>query len=187
MARRLLLFAALLLPMALVAPTAMAASPSERLREKVTLGGVFGHLEAFQAIADQNDGTRASGTPGYDRSAEYVFGKLEAAGYDVRYQEFTFKSFRVTSPTVLQQTAPGAVTYRDEVDFAIMEYSGSGDVTAPVVAVDLNLTPPRASTSACEASDFAGFAPGSIALVQRGTCTFTTKGRTRRRPGRSAS
>jgi hypothetical protein len=39
-----------------------------------------------------------------------------------------------------------------------------------VFAVDL-----ADATSGCEASDFAGFAPGSIALLARGTCTFQQK------------
>ena len=59
-----------------------------------------------------------------------------------------------------------------------MEYSGSGDVTANVEAVDLTLPPsadPNGSTSGCEASDFAGFTAGDVALVQRGTCSFGDK------------
>jgi Zn-dependent M28 family amino/carboxypeptidase len=58
-----------------------------------------------------------------------------------------------------------------------MSYSGSGDVTAELTAVDLILPPPGpgATTSGCEASDFTGFPAGSIALMQRGTCTFRAK------------
>ena len=59
-----------------------------------------------------------------------------------------------------------------------MEYSGSGDVTAAIQAVDLVLPPgadPDSSTSGCDATDFAGFTVGSIALLQRGTCFFSDK------------
>jgi Zn-dependent M28 family amino/carboxypeptidase len=56
-----------------------------------------------------------------------------------------------------------------------MQYSGSGDVTAAVTAVDLHLPSTGGSTSGCEAADFAGFPAGTIALVQRGTCTFRMK------------
>jgi Zn-dependent M28 family amino/carboxypeptidase len=59
-----------------------------------------------------------------------------------------------------------------------MDYSGSGDVTADLEAVDLVLPPGPAdntSTSGCEASDFAGFTAGNIALIQRGTCAFAVK------------
>ena len=59
--------------------------------------------------------------------------------------------------------------------FLDMTYSGSGDVTAPLAAVDINLAGDHASTSGCEADDFAGFTPGNIALLQRGTCTFRIK------------
>jgi len=59
-----------------------------------------------------------------------------------------------------------------------LTYSGSGDATAPVEAVDIQLPPgadPNTSSSGCEAEDFAGFTAGNIALVQRGTCTFFLK------------
>ncbi len=57
----------------------------------------------------------------------------------------------------------------------LMDYSGSGNVTAPVEAVDLLLPSTGGSTSGCEASDFSGFTSGNIALVQRGTCNFSDK------------
>ena len=46
--------------------------------------------------------------------------------------------------------------------------------------------PPRASTSGCEAADFAGFPAGNIALVQRGTCTFAVKALNAQAAGASA-
>ena len=47
-----------------------------------------------------------------------------------------------------------------------------------MIPVDINLAPPRASTSGCEDADFAGLdfsGPNDIALIQRGTCTFADK------------
>jgi hypothetical protein len=44
------------------------------------------HERAFQRIANDNEGTRASGTSGYDASADYVVRKLRQAGYKVRKQ-----------------------------------------------------------------------------------------------------
>ncbi len=49
-----------------------------------------------------------------------------------------------------------------------MTYSGPGDVTATVQAVDVRIPfgpTPNSNTSGCEASDFAGFTVGNIALV----------------------
>lgn len=51
-------------------------------------------------------------------------------------------------------------------------------MTGPVIPVDSALTDPAASTSGCEAVDFAGLdfsGPGDIALIQRGTCFFAVK------------
>jgi aminopeptidase S len=39
------------------------------------------HLQALQKIADDHGGNRASGTPGYDASVEYVVGVLRRAGF----------------------------------------------------------------------------------------------------------
>ena len=139
-----------------------------KLLECVTLAGVREHQAALQAIADANGGTRASGTPGYDASVQYVVDRMTAAGYSVTLNAFPFI---YVPPSTLQQIAPIAATY----ETGPFTGSGSGSVTAAVTAVDINLTPPRASTSGCEAADFAGFPPGNIALVQRGTCAFAIK------------
>ena len=101
-------------------------------------------------------------------------GLLGAAGYSVTRQNFSYEQFILNS-SAMQQTAPGQVTYAEDVDFAAMSYSGAGDVTAAVQAVDINLAGDRASTSGCEAADFAGFTPGNIALIQRGSCFFRVK------------
>jgi len=81
------------------------------------------------------------------------------------------------SASLLQQTAPGAIAYvfGPDADYIVMSGSALGDVTGPVQAVDLQLGLGNTSTSGCEAADFAGFAAGSIALIQRGVCTFEDK------------
>jgi len=138
----------------------------------------FRHVQALQDIATANGGNRAAGTPGYDRSAEYVADRLRAAGYTVRFEEFTFPFFDERSPPVLvsRPEEPDVLTPPREALRTLMS-SGSGDVTAPVQAVDLALSeePLQTSTSGCEREDFAGFTPGHIALVRRGTCPFQTK------------
>ncbi|MGH3342420.1 MAG: M28 family peptidase, partial [Carbonactinosporaceae bacterium] len=162
----------------LLAPSAQADPAkhrSDKLQKAVTLDGVKRHLRVFQAIADDNDGIRASGTPGYDMSADYVSGVMRAAGYQVTVQDFEFPFFNELSDPVLEQVSPDATTYTPPQDFATMTYSGAGDVTATVEGVDLALADPATSTSGCEAADFAGFTAGNIALVQRGTCTFAAK------------
>jgi Zn-dependent M28 family amino/carboxypeptidase len=152
-----------------------ANSNTAKLLECVTLAGVREHQAAFQAIADANGGNRFSGFGGHNASVEYVVDRLEAAGYDPEVQPFDYMAFIVLGPSALQQIAPNAVTYVEDVDFGVIDQSDPGDVTAAVTAVDLQLGLGNASTSGCEAADFAGFPQGNIALLQRGTCTFELK------------
>jgi len=160
----------------------------------VTVEGIREHQLALQQIADANGGTRAVGTPGFDASVDYIVEKATAAGYDVSLDEFTFvEEFIEGSPPVLQETAPEPQTFvpgtRPAFDGDFVTFTGTGDVTAPVQAVDLVLPPtpaPNGSTSACEAEDFAGFTPGNIALIQRGTCPYVQKAANAQEFGASA-
>lgn len=183
-ALRLLLLAVLLL-LALTAVPAAQAGPAscdtrvnnthKKLLACVTLEGVREHQAAFQAIANANGGNRFAGLPGFDASVNYVVQRMTAAGYNVSTQPFDYLAFTPLGPSTLQQTAPGSVVYVEGTDFQVMDQSDPGNVTAAVTAVDINLIPPRASTSGCEAADFASFPAGNIALIQRGTCSFQLK------------
>jgi Zn-dependent M28 family amino/carboxypeptidase len=174
--------------LALVAPAADAGgrgsgskpghaevASSKTLRQNVTVAGILAHERVFQRIANRNDGTRASGTTGYDESAAYVARRLERAGYDVSLQEFTFAFFRELEPATLAQVTPTPTEYAT----GTFDYSGSGDVTGAVVPIDVIIPPLPApgSTSGCEASDFpsASATEDQVALIQRGTCTFEQK------------
>jgi Zn-dependent M28 family amino/carboxypeptidase len=173
------------------ASPAGAAVPTDTsaLRSAVTAAGILEHQQALQAIADANGGTRLAGTPGYDQSADYVAALLEAAGYVVTRQPFDFAFFQELAPPVFERVSPNPVTYVPGDDFGTMTYSGSGDVTGTVQAVDLVLPPgatPNTSTSGCEASDFAGLTAGNVALIQRGTCTFEVKAQNAQDAGASA-
>ena len=168
---------------ALVAFTATAANAAvptdtSELRDAVTAGAIMEHLAELQEIADLNGDTRASGTVGYDLSVDYIEAQLLAAGYEVTRQDFLFNSFRELSEPVFDLVAPDQEPYEAGVDFFTAEYSGSGDVTAALQAVDLVLPPgatASTSTSGCNPEDFDDFIAGNIALVQRGTCDFSVK------------
>ncbi len=171
-----------LLAIQMTASLAWADSPtdSSALRAAVKVSNIKVHLQNLQNI-----GPRVAGSAAYDQAAAYVTNQLKAAGYVVTKQTFQFQYFHELSPSILAQVYPSSVTYAD-TDFLIMEYSGSGDVTAPVQAVDLLLPPTGGSTSGCETTDFAGFTPGNIALVQRGTCTFAQKAQNAQAAGAKA-
>ncbi len=167
----------------MTASFAWADSPtdSSALRAAVTAANIKVHLQNLQAI-----GSRVAGTPGYDQAANYVTSQLVAAGYTVTQQPFTFAFYQELTPPLLAQVAPNSVTYVQDVDYYTMDYSGSGNVTAAVQAVDLLLPPTGGSTSGCETSDFAGFTAGKIALIQRGTCTFAQKAQNAQAAGAAA-
>lgn len=129
------------------------------------------HLAAFQDFADASGGTRASGTQGYDDSADYVAGLLTEAGFDVERQVFDFDQYTELDSSLTFAGEP--------IETQTMEYSGSGTVTGTIIPVDLDLGLGNSSTSGCEASDFEGLGFTEdgleVALVQRGACAFATK------------
>lgn len=147
---------------------------SGQLRAAVTIDAVTAHLEALQEIADTQEGHRASGTAGYAASVDYVAAQLERAGYQTRRQQFSYVRPDFTRAT-LRRTLPTRTDYTVLRDHRPLASSGAGSVTAPLTPVDLTLDGDRATTSACEASDFEGFPRETIALVQRGTCSFAVK------------
>ncbi len=172
-------------------PVSAAAAPSQngcntrnnntydKLLECVRVDGVREHQAALQAIADANGGIRAAGTEGYEQSVDYVVDTMRAAGWKVTVEEFPFI---FTPPPVLRQLTPVAATY----ETGAFTGTGFGEVTGNVVPVNLQLDPPRASSSGCSTEtdlvtpkdDFAALdlsGPADIALIQRGTCSFGEK------------
>src|SRR5690242_10197915 len=105
---------------------------TSKLTKAVTVSGIVEHLRQLQVIADRHDGTRASGLPGHTASADYVASKLKKAGYTVTRQKFIFPFTRELEPATLTQLTP---TQR-EVETHTMDYSGTGDVTGPVIATN---------------------------------------------------
>ena len=163
-------------PAAAAPPAAGTACDTvEELLDCVTPAGVQEHLSEFQAIADANDGTRASGFPGYTASADYVTERLEAAGYRVTRQPFDFDYYEVVgTPTLARTSAPMAsfVYSTDGAtgDFQDMSYSGSGSVEGAIVPIDV-----ASADSGCEEGDFPVAAANQVALIKRGACDFAVK------------
>ena len=91
-------------------------------------------------------------------------------------QAFDFPFFEQLEDSVFEQTAPTPTTYVEDTDYGLMTYSGSGDVTAPVEAVDLDLgdlrPAPRvvARTPTSRASP-----PGTSRWSAAGSCPFGDK------------
>ena len=125
-------------------------------------------------------------------------GTLEAAGYEPVVQEFEWDFEETATPEfdLVAPSPPAPKVYVQstdgiEGDFATMDYSGSGEVTEPIVPTNDIVIPPgnQASTSdsGCE-EDFADADfTGAIAPIQRGTCDFIVKAMNAEAPARWAS
>jgi len=154
----------------LAEPVAGAANThSGSIDGAVTASAIFAREQVFQKLADQNNGIRAAGEPGYAAAVKYVEKSLESSGLDPREQHFSFPYFKELSPPLLAQVTPSTATY----PASTFDYSGSADVTGAVVPT----TNIDSSTSGCAVTDFppiVGTAP-QVALIKRGTCTFGDK------------
>jgi Zn-dependent M28 family amino/carboxypeptidase len=184
---RPLSWAAAVLGALLVAGSASAAPPTNTkpLRDAVTVEGIREHLSALDQIAKDNvfNGipTRATGTPGHEDSQDYVVQKMTAAGFTVTRQPFDADIFFEEGPAAFEQVLPNAIDYpRYDGQTGVWytaDFSGDGDVTAPVTVIDFAEPTTTASNSSagCEASDFPASTTGTVALIQRGSCDFGLK------------
>ncbi len=145
------------------------------LSESITAEAIAAHLVALDAIAAEHDGNRAAGTEGYEASAAYVEAKLQEAGYSTTRWPFSFDRYVQLGPPQLVTVTDPPTVYTAEADYKVANWSPSGNVSAALEAVELELGLGNQSTSGCEPEDFAGFTPGHVALIQRGNCTFASK------------
>jgi hypothetical protein len=150
-----------------------------KLVECVQTADLWQHMQAFQQIADNNPGpdghaSRNSGEPGYRASVDYVANLMRQAGYDVTIQPYTFDYFAYQGVPTMSEVSPISHSYTLVTDWNPGRSIGSA--TAAIQPVGGTVIPPvGGSTSGCTASDFSGFVAGRIALIQRGTCTFSLK------------
>ncbi|WP_306341583.1 M28 family metallopeptidase [Pilimelia anulata] len=149
----------------LAAPAAAGPPDSAALRKAVTVQNIINRLKVLDGIAKANGNTRAAGTRGYDVSVNYAELAFRQAGYRVVRQTLAFRKYQENSPSVLRRESPEPAA---AIPHHLLSYSGSGDVHAPA-------TLPAGSPLGCAATDFAAPTKGTIAIVQRGECTFALK------------
>lgn len=165
-----------LMPLLLLTACAEPADEPELpldLAAALEVDRLVAHLDALEAIADAAGGNRLYASRGYADSLDYVQTALEEAGLAVTVDPFELASFTLNDASL--HAIDGE--FATPVAFEVFTFSGTGDVTAEVVAVDVTIPPgaTNSSTSGCEAADFQGFPAGAIALIQRGTCRFSDK------------
>jgi hypothetical protein len=177
---------------ALVAPTQASAISSAQCDKQVNdtpskllpciqKNDLWGIMQDFQAIADANPGpdghpSRNSGEPGYKASADYVAAKMQAAGYSVVEQPYTFEYYAYKGIPTFSEVSPTAHNYVLSTGWGPGRSLGIANAALqPAGGIILPPTPTSSSTSGCTSSDFTGFVPGRIALIQRGGCNFGVK------------
>ncbi|MCG5212970.1 M28 family peptidase [Streptosporangium sp. KLBMP 9127] len=153
------------------AQAAESHKPADKLAKQmskaVTGERAWRHLAAISKATMANGGHRADGSPGYEKSAEYLTRRLTAAGYEVKRQEFSFLDYAIFSEAA-SVTAPEPRTLKPIIArFSIS--TPEGGLTAPVVV-------PSGKSTGCTASDYADTdVTGKIVLVDVNDCFITQK------------
>jgi hypothetical protein len=149
----------------------------ESIVDCMEISNVVSHLQVFQDIADEGDGTRYWSTISYDKSGYYIGGLLEEYGYNVTYQPLELPQFVEGKPaelSIVGKTYVNEKVVKEGGDFADFLFCGGGSVTAEVQAIDImDPIPGNTTTSGCETDDFENFVAGNIALVRYGGCGFS--------------
>lgn len=113
---------------------AQSASEADRLLNAVNTTDVLRSLRQFQEAAERNNDTRAAGTRGYDRSADYIAKLLQRRGYSVTRQTFEIAFWEETAPATFERVSPAPRTYTPD-EFGVKQFAGSGDVAANITAI----------------------------------------------------
>jgi Zn-dependent M28 family amino/carboxypeptidase len=142
-----------------------ATEYAEKFGQSIGTDAMMAHLTQLQEIADQHDGNRAMGTPGYQASVDYVVKLLQDKGFDAQTSNFEVRLPFAEKPDV---TVAGA-----EVPAVALSYTVGTEpegVSGPLVAARVEETP------GCADADYEGLpTQGAVVLVDRGSCPFGDK------------
>jgi Zn-dependent M28 family amino/carboxypeptidase len=146
-------------------PATPATDFAAALQKRVTADAMMAHLKKLQEIADDHDGNRALGTPGYDASVDYVANTLRDKGFEVQTPEFEVHLPYADEPVL---TVNGDRFAAKPLEFT--KGTPPEGVSGPLVPARVEDTP------GCTASDYDGLpVAGAVVLVDRGKCQFGVK------------
>ncbi|CAF3336383.1 unnamed protein product [Rotaria sp. Silwood2] len=138
---------------------------------QIKIDDLIYHLKQLQIIADQSNGTRAIGTPGFDGTLNYIIEQLEQhTNLIVRHEYFTLKNCAVQGTPQLQSQINGFIeNHTHLIDFAHILFTPGANFDSFVRLISIpNL--------GCEDSDWMNISvTDAIVLVKRGVCTFPDK------------
>ena len=150
------------------AAAARRGGPLDGVARRIGTAGLGEHLAALQRIADEHGGNRSAGTAGERATADYIAGRLRAAGYRVAVEQVPVPSFR-------ERSAPRLTAGSRAYAARTLRFSGGGSVAGTVRAVGLG----------CSAGAFAPLRRGDVALIRARHVLVPRRRRSRRSaPGR---
>ncbi|CAN9140434.1 unnamed protein product [Alternaria alternata] len=132
---------------------------SQSLRNALHIDNLYARAEKLQEIAYSTPGkNRVIGSQGHEDTVEYIKGELEAFSdyYDVYTQDV---------PLSIGYNATLSANNKTIEAFAVTLAPG-GNVTGPLVAIP---------SLGCNEEDFPETLEGSLALIQRGNCSYGEK------------
>ena len=154
-----------------VSPTASTATTTPRspsaLGLTVSADDIGAQLDVLMQIAQQNNGIRAAGTPGYVYSANYVERQLTQLGFQVYRWSFNFIFFDEAEPV---QLIVGDQQWSGADWLHAMLYSAGGSVAGALQSVRLTPDGRVMGTGGCDPADWSDFVAGHVALVASGPC-----------------
>lgn len=146
------------------APPADPADPVDELASKVTVDGVFTHLEKLSELTLAGKGLRAEGTTGYDASVEYIATTLRDEGFDVSTPEvdrLALKSEGEPTLTIGSREYP-------VIQASLLTRTRPGGLSA------VTLRPQKAP--GCRAADYGGVdVRGALVIVDDTACSVVDK------------
>jgi len=132
---------------------------SNRLQSMITLKDLMDGAKKLQDIATKNGGNRAFGGAGHNATVDYLYKTLTSLGgyYTVKKQPFK---------EIFSSGSGSLIVDGQGIDAGIMTYTPGGSATANLVQV---------ANLGCEDEDYPAEVAGNIALISRGSCTFSSK------------
>ncbi|KAL2683024.1 hypothetical protein Neosp_007487 [[Neocosmospora] mangrovei] len=149
--------------------SARKALTPERVASDINLEDLRDVLQSLYKIAQDNDGNRAFGLPGYNASLDFVLARLSCGNhFDITVQPFTHLFSHTRN---ISLTGPDG----DDVQTISLQYNHATPpegVTAPLALVPID----DERGSGCFQDQWSGIdVEGKIALIKRGKCHFADK------------
>jgi hypothetical protein len=151
--------------------TSLDRSGPVSLVDQIKIDDLMKHLEQLQVFADRSNGTRTTGTSGFNDTLDYITTQLEQnTNLIVQSQYFTVRNYIIRGTPQLQTQINGNITNHVYLtDFAQILHSSRADFDQFVSVVAI----PNAG---CSDADWENaLATGAIALVMRGSCPYVEK------------